>query len=292
MTHHARKIEARGVIPFAKRASMFLNSYRLKILLKDGNVARIGRGSFGTIKRLEHVTGGTSSVPVLEVGNYCEVAAHTKVLIGGEHRNDRVFNNSLSAFEGLRSLFKDQGETSWLGFSAKPTLIGHAVILSLGTTVVQGAHIGTGAVIGAGSVVTRTPVPPFSLAGGAPARMIRARLSESQREIAEELQWWSWDVTTLVTHMRFIIDMEKNVEHLRKVKKIDQTDTELVLDLRQPSQQMGILDQLIGYESNGKFAPLAQAAPAIRNYFSQLNFPENQPLTWVPDIFALAGKSG
>jgi len=55
---------------------------------------------------------------------------------------------------------------------AKPIRIGSGVWIGGGAIVLPGVTIGDGCVIGAGSVVTRD-LPPFSLAVGNPARVVR-----------------------------------------------------------------------------------------------------------------------
>lgn len=55
----------------------------------------------------------------------------------------------------------------------------------LGAQVVVMADIGEGSVIGSGSVVTR-PVPPWSVAVGNPARVIRSRREPEDRSVATE----------------------------------------------------------------------------------------------------------
>jgi galactoside O-acetyltransferase len=52
--------------------------------------------------------------------------------------------------------------------------IGRDCYLGMGVCVLYSADIGDGAVIGAGAVVVK-PVPPFSVAIGVPARIIRKR---------------------------------------------------------------------------------------------------------------------
>ena len=62
----------------------------------------------------------------------------------------------------------------WQGFTSKgPTRIGENVWCGTNVVVTSGVTIGERCVIGANSVVTRD-IPPFSVAAGAPARVLRA----------------------------------------------------------------------------------------------------------------------
>lgn len=58
--------------------------------------------------------------------------------------------------------------------TARPIEIGDDCWLGAGVVVIEGVTVGRGCVIGAGSVVTRD-LPPYSIAVGAPARVLRAR---------------------------------------------------------------------------------------------------------------------
>ncbi len=62
---------------------------------------------------------------------------------------------------------------TWQGFTAKgPTRIGPNCWLGANVVVTSGVTIGERCVIGANSVVTRD-IPAFSVAAGAPARVLR-----------------------------------------------------------------------------------------------------------------------
>ena len=71
--------------------------------------------------------------------------------------------------------FDDPGKPiTWQGFSSKgPTRIGDNVWLGANVVVTSGVTIGERCVIGANSVVTQD-VPAFSIAAGAPAKVLRA----------------------------------------------------------------------------------------------------------------------
>jgi acetyltransferase-like isoleucine patch superfamily enzyme len=59
------------------------------------------------------------------------------------------------------------------GVTAAPIVIGRNVWIAAGATIIGGVTIGENSVVAAGSVVTHN-VPPNSLVGGNPARLIRA----------------------------------------------------------------------------------------------------------------------
>ena len=74
----------------------------------------------------------------------------------------------------------------------------------------QRDHIGDGAINGANSVVTKD-VPPYTIAGGNPCRVIRKRFSEELIAYLEEIRWWNWDADKIFRNMDALCsgDLEK-----------------------------------------------------------------------------------
>ncbi len=70
-------------------------------------------------------------------------------------------------------------------FSGRPdprdVVIEDDVWIGARVTLIKGVRVGRGAVIAAGAVVTKD-VQPYTIAGGVPARPIRQRFDETERE--------------------------------------------------------------------------------------------------------------
>jgi acetyltransferase-like isoleucine patch superfamily enzyme len=111
---------------------------------------RIGEGTFLNLGVM------VAAVELVEIGAHC-MLANGCFVTDGNHR------------------FDDPGTpVPWQGFTTKgPTRIGDNVWLGANVVVTSGVTIGERCVIGANSVVTQD-VPPFSIAAGAPAKVLRA----------------------------------------------------------------------------------------------------------------------
>ncbi|XGV94899.1 MAG: acyltransferase [Leptolyngbya sp. BL-A-14] len=95
------------------------------------------------------------------IGKNCLIASHT-----GIFANNHIFDDASRAIA-------EQGVT------AKGIVIEDDCWLGDGVKVLDGVTIGRGSVIGAGSVVTKS-IPPFSVAVGVPAKVIKKRGSQQR----------------------------------------------------------------------------------------------------------------
>ena len=67
------------------------------------------------------------------------------------------------------------------GSSIDSILIGRDVWVAANVSILPGAVIGDGCVIAAGAVVTRGNIPPYSVVGGVPARVIKKREKQADK---------------------------------------------------------------------------------------------------------------
>jgi acetyltransferase-like isoleucine patch superfamily enzyme len=110
---------------------------------------RIGSGTFLNIAVM------VASLELIEIGEHCMFANGCFVTDSSHRFDDR------------------QRPVPWQGFTSKgPTRIGDNVWCGANVVVTSGVTIGERCVIGANSVVT-SDIPPFSIAAGAPARVLR-----------------------------------------------------------------------------------------------------------------------
>jgi acetyltransferase-like isoleucine patch superfamily enzyme len=98
-----------------------------------------------------------------------QVASVEEVRIGAHC----MFANGCFITDGNHRFDDPAQPITWQGFTSKgPTIIGDNVWCGANVVVTSGVTIGERCVIGANSVVT-TDIEPFSIAAGAPARVLR-----------------------------------------------------------------------------------------------------------------------
>lgn len=131
-----------------------------------------------------------SDIAYATIGKFTSIAAMTRINPGNHpmHRATQShFTYRASAyFEGE----SDEGEFFAWRRSFHVT-IGHDVWIGHGAIVLPGRSIGTGAVVGAGAVVTKD-IPPYMIAVGNPARVLRPRFPADIAARMLKLAWWDW----------------------------------------------------------------------------------------------------
>jgi len=111
----------------------------------------------------------------IEIGEGCFLNKNTMLAAAerieiGDHV---MFANGCFVGDGEHRYDDPDKPITWQGFSSKgPTRVGDNVWCGANVVITSGVTVGERCVIGANSVVTED-IPPFSIAAGAPAKVIK-----------------------------------------------------------------------------------------------------------------------
>lgn len=138
-------------------------------------VVKVGKGTYGDLHILSYLPDGER----LEIGNYVSIAPDVHFILGGNHTTNTLFTypiRSTIIHAHCREDAQSRGsicveDEVWIGY---------------GATILSGVRIGKGAVIGAKAVVTKD-IPPYAIAVGNPAKVVRTRIPEQYIPLVKEL---------------------------------------------------------------------------------------------------------
>ena len=131
-----------------------------------------------------------------------------------EHDYSRVTNHSF-----LYSL-KSFTITPYKHYSPfeKECIIGNDVWIGCNSTILRGVTIGDGVVIGANSLVNKS-IPPYAIAVGTPAKVIKFRFSQDIIDALLSLQWWNKPISTISKHTK-LFAAQPTLEIIEKIREL------------------------------------------------------------------------
>lgn len=121
----------------------------------------------------------------LKIGSFCSIADNIQIFLGGNHRTDWVTTYPFGHINQDSFPWHGQGHPSTKG----EVVIGNDVWIGSSSTIMSGVTIGDGAVIAANSTVIKD-VPPYTIVGGNPAKILKYRFTEKQIEKLLKNPWW------------------------------------------------------------------------------------------------------
>jgi len=148
----------------------------------------------------------------LIIGKYCSIACGAKF----------IFTSANHALQSLSTypfpIFASEWGLDWNAVTDAwdnkgDIIIGNDVWIGYEAVIMQGVHIGDGAIVGIRSVVTKD-VPPYTIVGGVPAKEIRKRFDPQMADALQRLRWWDWPHEKVREHLPDI--MRGNLAGLQK----------------------------------------------------------------------------
>jgi acetyltransferase-like isoleucine patch superfamily enzyme len=139
------------------------------------------------------------------IGKFCSIAQGVNACLGTHPSSKFVSTHpaffSLSKQNGMtfsdKNYFEEMGKTK----------IGNDVWIGVNAIIMDNITIGNGAIIGAGAVVTKD-IPPYAIAAGTPAKIVRYRFTEDEIAFLETFKWWDKDYDWLKNNFKDLHDVK------------------------------------------------------------------------------------
>ena len=139
----------------------------------------------------------------LIIGKFCSIACGAKFLFNSANHNlSSLSTYPFPLFFEEWDLKKENVTESWN--NKGDIIIGNDVWIGYEAVIMSGVNIGDGAIIGTRAVVTKD-VPPYTIVGGVPAKIIRKRFSNDEINTLLEIKWWNWDIDKIIKNLDIIL---------------------------------------------------------------------------------------
>lgn len=137
----------------------------------------------------------------LIIGKFCSIACGAKFIFNSANHT----LNSLSTypFPIFGEEWDDSIDICEAWDNKGDIVIGNDVWIGYEAVIMSGVHIGDGAIIGTRALVTKD-VPPYTIVGGMPAKIIRKRFEDSVIEDLLKIQWWNWSTEKISKNLSVI----------------------------------------------------------------------------------------
>lgn len=128
----------------------------------------------------------------LKIGKFCSIACGAKFIFNAaNHALGSLSTYPFPIFFEEWELPTDTGSVAQAWDNHGNIEIGNDVWIGYEAVILSGVSIGDGAIIGTRAVVTKD-VPPYTIVGGVPAKLIRKRFDDETITKLESLRWWDW----------------------------------------------------------------------------------------------------
>lgn len=190
-------------------------AFGLEPIRKEGLLLSVGKYSYGvpTVSWARADKGRS-----LIIGSFCSIAAGVSIYVGVQGRHTTDF---LSTYPiGMIFPIRERGVRASSAFSGDLDVhIGSDCWIGRDALILAGVRIGHGAVIAARAVITKD-VPPYAIAAGVPAKVVKYRFDQKVTERLLNLQWWDYPDDVLMDNSEIFAtaNIEDILERLERIR--------------------------------------------------------------------------
>lgn len=173
------------------------------------DIVNIGSYSYGELRLLSYDPNNKKDR--LVIGDFVSISTNVHFLLHENHQLSSFTTFPLkTVLTGLRSSADMHSKGS--------IVIEDEVWIGFGTTILSGVTVGKGAIISTGAVVTKD-VPPYSIVGGVPAKIIKYRFEKEIINRLLPLKLVNLPVEIITEHLDLFYDEISNAA-LHKIEKL------------------------------------------------------------------------
>lgn len=190
----------------------FKNIVFLKPLITNSDVTNVHVGDYSYYSDFEDPTQFLTNNVLynfgisgnsLHIGKFCAFANGVKFIMpDANHATSGITTYPFAVFGAKWSDAMPLSDYPFKQY--KDTVIGNDVWLGYDVTIMPGVTVGHGAIVGAKSVVS-SDIPPYSIAVGNPAKVVKTRFDEEAVELLLNLSWWDWDIDLIEKAMPILV---------------------------------------------------------------------------------------
>ncbi len=140
--------------------------------------------------------GANSDFRNAHIGKYTSIGPNVLCILGN-HPSNTFVSTHPAFFSTRKQVGFSYTEKPLFEEFAKPLkentnysiVVGNDVWIGANTSIIDGVTIGDGAIIAANSLINKD-IPPFTIYGGVPAKLIKERFQEDEKKFLIDFKWW------------------------------------------------------------------------------------------------------
>lgn len=160
--------------------------------------------------------GKNTKVNNASIGNFCSIGPNCNIGLGKHPSRGFVSTHPI--------FYSTQGQSQIIiadkiYFNEYGKIeIGNDVWIGANCIIVDDVKIGDGAIIATGAVVTKD-IPPYAIVGGVPAKIIKDRCTEEQKQFLLSFKWWNKDFNWIKKNYKLFHKIDLFIEKNKFNKK-------------------------------------------------------------------------
>lgn len=145
---------------------------------------------------------------IAKIGRFCSIAPYVRINPGIHPYTYPYVTTCPMFFSTRKQNGKTFAEENLFNETKGITVVGNDCWIGENVFIASGVTIHDGGIVLAGAVVTKD-VPPYTIVGGIPAKIVKKRYSDEDILFLLNLKWWEKDLIWLRNNSKLLCNIDK-----------------------------------------------------------------------------------